>query len=65
MASIRAGLGYTRAGLQSRGGWCENSEFELVSWCICGWKQQSRSLTQDCVLMTQLSRGGVGVRGGK
>lgn len=30
MAPIRAGLGYVRAGLQSLGGWCVNSEFALV-----------------------------------
>lgn len=30
MAPIRAGLGYVRAGLRSSGGWCVNSEFELV-----------------------------------
>lgn len=30
MAPIRAELGYVRAGLQRLGGWCVNSEFELV-----------------------------------
>lgn len=33
VAPIRAGLGYVRAGIQSIGGVCVNSEFELM----CLW----------------------------